>query len=569
VQSNAAVPEQDVQRRIARVQRAFRWAIAAFALLNCWTCRFIMNPDGVSYLDMGDATWRGDWHVALNSYWSPLYGWLMGLILLVARPAMAWEYPVVHLLNFAILLATLFCFEFFWRELLAWREDKDWLGASGPYAWALGYLLFAYVHFVFHPLAFVTPDLMVAAFVYLASGMMLRFAAGRASTAYAGLLGVVLGIGYLAKAAMFPFAVVMLATLFAVACKRGAGKWLVGAALLGFMAISIPFIAALSWNYHRFTFGDAGKMNVAWHGNGAAPVDDHSQNGSSPVGPLCLTRKIHSWPEVYEFSKPISGTFPVWYDPSYWCAGMDTRLHPARVIVIFAKNITHYAGDQLVETGFLTAVLLLIFLLSDRTGESWKRLMGFWPILVPAVAVVLIYAMVAIDLQRRYLSGETVVLWGAVVTSTGIAREEGRTKVLRAACLALGGMVVCTALWTLRTGHVSNVQSAEQVAVAERLRSMGMKPGDHVALIGNGFHEESWARLERVKIVAEVPEELQPGDSAAAFWSSGPQDEQRVLDLLKTTGATAVIADSPPPVLPPGWARVGNTGHAVYTFRAF
>ena len=118
-----------------------------------------MNPDGVSYQDMGDQYWRGNWHAALNSYWSPLYGWMIGLILRIARPAMAWQYPVVHLLNFAILLAALFCFEFFWRELLAWREDKNRGVESEPFVWALGYLLFAYVHFVFHPLELVTPDL--------------------------------------------------------------------------------------------------------------------------------------------------------------------------------------------------------------------------------------------------------------------------------------------------------------------------------------------------------------------------------------------------------------------------
>ena len=524
-----------------------------------------MNPDGVSYQDMGDQFWRGNWHAALNSYWSPLYGWTIGLILRIARPAMAWQYPVVHLLNFAILLAALFCFEFFWRELLAWREDKNRGVESEPFVWALGYLLFAYVHFVFHPLELVTPDLIVAALVYLASGWMLRFASGRMSAAYAGLLGVVLGVGYLAKTAMFSFAVVVLATMFAVACKRRAGKWLAGTALLGFLAISIPFIAALSWNAHRFTLGDSGKLNVAWLVNGAAPTDDHSQSSISPVDPLRRTRKLLGWPAVYEFSTPVAGTYPVWYDPAYWCAGIDTHLHPARVIVTFAKNMVHYAGDMLVDTGFLTAVLLLLFLLSDQVREAWRRLMGFWPVLAPAVAVILMYAMVV--LETRYFSGVTAVVWGAIAASTGIAREEWRTKVFRAACLALGGWVVCTALWTLSAGHAKNGQSARQVAVAERLHSMGMKPGDRVALIGNGFHELSWARLERVKIVAEVPEETATDDSAAAFWSSGPQGEQTVLDLLKTTGATAVIADAPPAALPPGWLRVGDTGHAVYFFQ--
>ena len=33
----------------------------------------------------------------------------------MTKPSMRWEYPEVHLLNFTIFGATLFCFEFFWR----------------------------------------------------------------------------------------------------------------------------------------------------------------------------------------------------------------------------------------------------------------------------------------------------------------------------------------------------------------------------------------------------------------------------------------------------------------------
>ena len=109
--------------------------------------------------------------------------------------------------------------------------------------------------------------------------------------------------------------------------------------------------------------------------------------------------------------------------------------------------------------------------------------------------------------------------------------------------------------------------AAQQVAVAERLRTMGIEPGDHVALIGDGFDEAYWARLEKVRIVAEVPHNLETGDSATAFWNSGLEGEQTVLNVLKSTGAKAVIAAAPPRVLPSGWIQIGNTEHAVYFFR--
>ena len=34
-----------------------------------------MISDGVSYLDIGDAYFRGDWKAAVNAYWSPVYSW--------------------------------------------------------------------------------------------------------------------------------------------------------------------------------------------------------------------------------------------------------------------------------------------------------------------------------------------------------------------------------------------------------------------------------------------------------------------------------------------------------------
>jgi hypothetical protein len=278
-----------------------------------------MNNDGVSYLDMGDQYWKGNWQAALNPYWSPLYGLLTGLMFRVAKPSMRWEYPEVHLLNFTIFLATLFCFEFFWRELLRSRSDNAWEGVSRMYAWILGYQLFACVIFGADALALATPDLLVAALVLVVSGMMLRFRAGRMNTAVAGLFGVVLGVGYLAKAAMLPFAIVAITTMLAIAWRNHRSKSLVAASLLCFFAVLSPFVAALSKNQQRFTFGDSAKINQGWFVNGVNPNYRHWQgNGTGNPGALHPTRKVLSWPEIYEFATPVEGTYPVWYNPAYW-----------------------------------------------------------------------------------------------------------------------------------------------------------------------------------------------------------------------------------------------------------
>jgi len=524
-----------------------------------------MNPDGVSYLDMGDYYWKGNWHAALNTYWSPLYGWLTGLTFLVTKPTMRWEYPAVHLLNFLTLVAALFCFEFFWRELLASKGNSIWEGALQPHAWVLGYLLFAYIHLGVHRLLLVTPDLLVDAVVYLAAGMMLRFASGGMGMASAILLGVILGAEYMAKAAMLPFAGVLMMTMLAVAWKQHRSKALVAVVFMGFLITSLPFIAALSWNAHRFTWGDSAKVNQGWFVNG---VRQQYWQGDGPRLEHALhpARKLLDWPEVYEFATPIAGTYPVWYNPSYWNAGLDSSVHPALEMKAIMRNFLLVMKTAGFTSGFLVTVTLL-FIMGGRVRDSCRNMMAFWPILIPAIALFLMYMMVY--WETRYTSGAMLVAWGAALVATKISGEEREAKVFWTASLLIGILAVGRFSLVLFDDYLKNETSAQTVMAAERLRSMGIEPGMPIALIGDGVDASDWARLGRLRIIAEVPHDhfADIRDSASAFWDSSPQNEERVLDVLKSTGAKAVIADAHPAVLPPGWLALGGTGRAVYFFR--
>lgn len=528
-----------------------------------------MDPDSVSYFDMGDFYWKANWHTALNSYWSPLYGWITGFMFLTSKPAMRWEYPEAHLLNFAILMAALFCFEFFWRELLAFRSDNAWAGSSQRYAWVLGYLLFAYVHLAIHPLSMLEPDLLVAALVYIASGMMLRFASGRMATVSAFLLGVLLGVGYLTKAAMLPFAFILMATMLGVAWRQHRRKLMVAATLLGFLVTSLPFIAALSLNMHRFTFGDSAKMVYAYCVNQQDKDIPHLHywQGDMPghLDALHPARQLFAWPEVYEFATPIAGTYPLWYDPVYWNAGLDSSVHIARELQALARNLKMITIYVILRSGCLTTVVLM-FVLGGRIRDSWRNLMAFWPILVPAVAVFLMYMMV--HWEARFTSGEFLVLWGAAIVSTNTSGEARSTKVYWAASFLLCVLFVRRYSLLMLEEYRQDNLSSQTVTVAEDLRTSGIEPGDPIAVIGYGNHAAYWARLGRLKIVAEVPHLSGMGDSATAFWNSGPESEKAVLNILKGTGARAVIAEVHPAALPPGWIPMGDTGRALYFLRS-
>src|SRR5882762_10929536 len=102
-----------------RILRAAFWAIAILAsFLQAWAARFAVTPDGTCYLDIASAYLRGDWHNALNSYWSPLFSWLLALALGTFRPNPYWESTLLHLVNFAGVLAALACFEFLFRSFV-------------------------------------------------------------------------------------------------------------------------------------------------------------------------------------------------------------------------------------------------------------------------------------------------------------------------------------------------------------------------------------------------------------------------------------------------------------------
>src|SRR5438309_237527 len=79
--SDASRLEQPQRLRPPRV-RIFLWLLAiALGAAQAWATRFTMNPDGISYLDMGDAYWRGNWHMAINAYFSPFYSWILGFFM--------------------------------------------------------------------------------------------------------------------------------------------------------------------------------------------------------------------------------------------------------------------------------------------------------------------------------------------------------------------------------------------------------------------------------------------------------------------------------------------------------
>jgi hypothetical protein len=93
---------------------------------------------------------------------------------------------------------------------------------------------------------------------------------------------------------------------------------------------------------------------------------------------------------------------------------------------------------------------------------------------------------------------------------------------------------------------------------------MGVQPGDKVAVIGNALYSASmWARLARVRIVAEMP------GNEESFWAADPYVKSQVIKSFASTGAKAIVAKEGPSYGSSiGWQIIENTGHYVYMLQA-
>src|SRR5262249_33862137 len=138
-----------------------------------------------------------------------------------------------------------------------------------------------------------------------------------------GALGVILAFGYLAKSALFPLTFVILAVSFFLVGNPRIAVRRVALSLATFCAVASPFIIGLSVAKGRPTFGDSGKLAYAWYADGDGVIDSvwHLEfpDDKRPEHP---TRKIFNEPAIFEYGSEIAGTYPPYYDPSYWHSGV-------------------------------------------------------------------------------------------------------------------------------------------------------------------------------------------------------------------------------------------------------
>jgi hypothetical protein len=549
--------------RIRRVKILFRSAAIVLALAETWAMRRAMDSDGIQYLDMGDAYWRRDWHTAINAYWSPMYSWFLGGALKVLKPSAYWEFPLVHAVNFVIFLGALASFEFLLRALIDGKRNAD-EGAPGLATlpewawWSIGYALFLWVSFDLIGLGTTTPDMCVAAFTYLAAGVVLKIRAGSTGWMTFILLGAMLGLGYWAKAIMFPLSFVFLGVaLFSMGSLPKAAPRVLLAAVV-FLAVASPFLIAFSTAVGHLTFGESGRLNYIWF------VDQPFRN--LPPGVLKHPfRGIHESPVAYEFSRPMKVTDALAYDVAYESEGLKGHFDlKGQIQVLKLTGITYYQLLFSSEAGVIAALLVLFAASPEGPRSSLLRsVREGWYLIVPAVAG--LGAFLLVHVEGRFVGPYVLLLWlgilSGVVISSGGEPSKLVSGVVLAIALTMGVPVVIT---PVLDASGQRHKGAADWDVAQALTQMGIQQGDQVAYIRSApYGDFAWARLARIQIIAEIPPE-----EVARYWAASPQVQREVMDAFALTGAKATIAGAlPPGATAAAWQRLGTTDFYAHFLR--
>lgn len=357
------------------------YVVAAASLLPLY--RYHLNNDAVSYLSLAAKEARGDGLLAINSYWSPLFPWLLSLFiragfdgLLAAR--------ILAIITGAIILLLLPSFFGLFPMRRELRNTTTITAALLLLAWAMD---------------IISPDLLLVLWLLL----YFRICADARLSGrwwWGTVCGVLGGLLYLTKSVGLPFFLVH----FTVLC---AGEWLravnrtrtIGQFLAGIVVCSViatPWIVMISAKKGTWTFGESARViHASYH-----PL----LNGRFPI----YTQGL--------LPPPDSSATSMWDDPTTvpridWSPFES----PARFrdqIKIIALN-----AAQLVEYLF-SSFWLLFITLGSALVLSISRRHG-----TPDRRVVRIYLLTVFILFGAYLPivVDTRYFWGPVVLSLLLA----------------------------------------------------------------------------------------------------------------------------------------------------
>src|SRR5579871_1517477 len=512
---------------------------------------FIKNiNDGVAYLDISHAVAAHHPEALLNAYWSPGYPVVLWAGLALLHPPPELELAAVYAIHWVVGILALGCLIYFVAGLPAAREKAGAFGLTRPMLVAAGCALFVIAAEADVPVYLLTPDLLLAAWLWLAGGALLRIGRRQRIRDYA-LLALALAAAYFTKAVGLPLVMAALAILPLLGANRR--KAVLG--ILHFMAVAailiVPYMAKLSAAKGRVTFGESGTLNYAWIVDGADGPNRWHLQSDSPHGHARMqlahpARQLLKSPGVYEYASPVAGTFPTFDDPSYWNEGLRPTFYLKGQVWHIAMNLYHTASWLGRRGEFVIALAVLLWM--QRQFGAAGRLREILPVLLWFTGLWGLYLLV--DVEDRYVFAALTAILLLAAASVRLPDSSMMRRVVSAGVLIL----VCGAmLRPLDTAGQEVFYGVKRMfigpvkakafgpyenpywKIAQRLTGrMGLHASDQVACMQLGCDNTYWAQLAGLRITADI-------SSESDYWAASPEDRARAMAALAGVGVKALV----------------------------
>jgi hypothetical protein len=529
------------------------WIIQALA------ARHTLDADGVSYLNIADACLRGDWHALVNGYWSPGLPFLLALWLKLFHPTSFYVPLAFRLFAVVSLVSALVAFEYFLKAFFRFRthlfgpDQGSVRFISDNTVRILGYILFLWITVFFIPARLDQPEILVCTLYLLATALSMEIvSSSRERWRHFLALGVVLGCAFLVKAVMFPLSFTFFAALVLhKQVRQSLPKLAISVA--AFIALSLPFIIALSRAKGRLTYGDAGAINYLQM---AGP--DVAQPVSAGPSQESSIRFVAA-PHVADYTKILFlGTYPPWADPSFRYRPKVFHFNLRRQLNRIHIVLKIYFDLFIVQLGALVCGLLVLIFYSRDVALFVSRFSKEIVLWFPAVSGLSLFALVRVE--GRFLAGFTVALFASCVAAIRFEDEASRDRIAKSVVPAVVMLLAAQVL--IVVGHDALQALSPNYPdwqVVEALKTMGLNSGDRVSYLGDTLSDHTWAYLGNLSIAAEIPEEDQP-----TYWAATQEEKQQVISWIAQTGSKALVTRNVPlSGLSAGWQRVDATDYYI------
>ncbi|MGC8908729.1 MAG: hypothetical protein ACP5M0_15005, partial [Desulfomonilaceae bacterium] len=404
----------------------------------------------------------------------------------------------------------------------------------------------------------VSPDMLMLGYLLLSASLILRIKTNPLGYANFVGLGCVLGLAYLTKTYMFVYSgIILVLAGFAVGSLRRAVPR-AGLALVIMMAISLPFILALSRDLGRFTYGEAGNYNYAlFVASEGEPVNPPAQ----------LTTK----PAVLLFEETPHSCFSPGADIAKRSEGKRPRFDLNAQLKAVERNLWIIVSDS--PWFWLSVMFWSLVQLKwarPRLGSMLPVSEGLM-LLTASVSGILLFLLVLVEM--RYVApflflgvAGLALIW----RYKPLDAREGQVRdcAYYALCVVFLSFTAWSAIdqalrATTPSGSKPSYEAVfrEDTAMANYISGQKNLSSARGAIVDSHSMSIYWARLAGVKIVAEIP-------SMRDYLEAAPRDREIAKKRLREHSVEFVAARGREfqTLASEGWIKVPSTSDYYLLF---